>query len=106
MNPSVTVQILDLAINVFVSGGDDELEVPKPPSACPPAPAITSEMSKKDRYRAFQEKAHVKRLKGEMYSLWCDALYKLSIANHVGQSFSCQIISNLLGSKCSQHLTC
>ncbi|CAG0915286.1 unnamed protein product [Notodromas monacha] len=78
----VNEPVLDLAIDIFVCGGDDHLEIPKPPLACPAPPVITSDMTKKEKFKAHVDKIHLKRLKGEMYSLWCDALYKLSIANH------------------------
>lgn len=40
-------------------------------------------MSKDERTRLFKERAILKRQKAEMFSLWCDALYRLSLANHV-----------------------
>lgn len=40
-------------------------------------------MSKEERSKLFKERALLKREKAEMFSLWCDALYRLSLANHV-----------------------
>ncbi len=40
-------------------------------------------MSKMDRMKTYREREIQKREQAEMYSLWCDCLYKLSIANHV-----------------------
>ncbi|KAH7960437.1 hypothetical protein HPB49_019575 [Dermacentor silvarum] len=41
-----------------------------------------SGMSKADKIKVTRERMLNKRRRAEMYSLWCDALYKLSIANH------------------------
>lgn len=40
-------------------------------------------MSKDERSKLYKERAVLKREKAEMFSLWCDALYRLSLANHV-----------------------
>lgn len=40
-------------------------------------------MSKDERSKLYKERAILKREKSEMFSLWCDALYRLSLANHV-----------------------
>ena len=40
-------------------------------------------MSKSDKMKAYRQRNEQKREMAEMYSLWCDSLYKLSIANHV-----------------------
>lgn len=44
------------------------------------------ELSLEERSHVFRERFLLKRKKNEMFSLWCDALYKLSIANHVSRS--------------------
>ncbi|CAN7938572.1 unnamed protein product [Ixodes hexagonus] len=41
-----------------------------------------SGMSKLEKAKVSRERMMLKRRRAEMYSLWCDALYKLSIANH------------------------
>jgi len=40
-------------------------------------------MSKDERSKLYKERIILKRQKAEMFSLWCDALYRLSLANHV-----------------------
>lgn len=44
-------------------------------------------MTKAEKFQAFRQRMHVRRRKAEMYSLWCDALYRLSLANHVSLIF-------------------
>lgn len=70
-------------IQVFNEKGDDSLNVPPPPSECPPAPSLDPSMSSQEKYKVHKERAALKRKRSEMYSLWCDALYRLSLANHV-----------------------
>ena len=72
-----------MIIDVFNNGGSQRLDIPEPPSNCPAPRAITSEMSKTERFNAYRERMSLRRRKAEMYSLWCDALYRLSLANHV-----------------------
>lgn len=65
--------MLELAIKIFNDGGCNELDIP----SCPPelSSLKIEGMSKLKKLKLKQERA-------EMYSLWCDTLYKLSIANH------------------------
>lgn len=72
--------ILDLAIKIFNSNGSKELDIPQPPSALSPPTPVTGDGSIKAK--AFKERTAYKRRKAEMYSLWCDTLYRLSLANH------------------------
>lgn len=72
-------------LQVFNKGGSTKLDVPQPPSSLPPPPSIISEMDKTQRYAAIRQKLQYKRKKAEMYSLWCDCLYRLSLANHVSK---------------------
>lgn len=77
--------ILDVIISVFQKGGDNKLDVPQSPSTLPALPAIpTSDPSITSVERAllFKEKMAHRRKQAEMYSLWCDTLYRLSLANH------------------------
>lgn len=64
-------------------GGSSRLDVPEPPSALVPPPPVTPEMDKGQKYQNFKQRLQYRRKKGEMYSLWCDCLYRLSLANHV-----------------------
>ncbi|KAF8773555.1 DNA-directed RNA polymerase like protein [Argiope bruennichi] len=74
--------ILDLIIDVFRKGGNEELDVPLNPNNFSPAPKISSFMSKRDKAIIWKQKRELKKKKCEASSLWFDCLYKLSIANH------------------------
>nr|XP_012230354.1 PREDICTED: DNA-directed RNA polymerase, mitochondrial [Linepithema humile] len=75
--------ILDILIEIFQNGGSEKLEVPQPPSALPSLKDLISrEGGKVDNSKISHLLVQLKRRKNEMYSLWCDCLYKLSLANH------------------------
>ncbi|XP_029850897.2 DNA-directed RNA polymerase, mitochondrial isoform X2 [Ixodes scapularis] len=74
--------VLDLVVEVFLNKGSQELDIPMPPSECPAAPKFQTGMTKLEKAKVSRERMVLKRKRAEMYSLWCDALYKLSIANH------------------------
>lgn len=74
---------MDVVLQVFRAGGSSKLDIPKPVSAFQSSLPISSSMSKEERSKLYKERAILKREKAEMYSLWCDALYRLSLANHV-----------------------
>lgn len=68
---------------MFNQGGSNCLDVPESPSNLSPPPNPTSDMDKAERFQLFRQKMQYRRKKAEMYSLWCDCLYRLSLANHV-----------------------
>ncbi|GLG94679.1 DNA-directed RNA polymerase [Gryllus bimaculatus] len=74
--------VLDVVIEVFNRGGSTRLDIPQPPTACPQPTPLTSQMTREERVKAFQERIILRRRRAEMYSLWCDSLYRLSLANH------------------------
>ncbi|XP_011193541.1 DNA-directed RNA polymerase, mitochondrial isoform X1 [Zeugodacus cucurbitae] len=81
----VNTDILDVIIKVFQNGGDDKLDVPQPPTSLPPLPSYGEEnttLTTAERSKRFKDKLAHRRKQGEMYSLWCDTLYRLSLANH------------------------
>ncbi|XP_054268813.1 DNA-directed RNA polymerase, mitochondrial-like isoform X1 [Macrosteles quadrilineatus] len=78
----VNKPVLDTVIEVFNNGGSAKLEIPAPSYLCPVAEPITADMNKQERYEAYRHRITLRRQRSEMYSLWCDALYKLSLANH------------------------
>ncbi|XP_053713267.1 DNA-directed RNA polymerase, mitochondrial [Synchiropus splendidus] len=107
--------ILDIIISIFNDRGSEKLDIPPPMSEAPKIPQFNSHNSS----YTSSEKAHMKREVlsakkkcGEMHSLRMDALYKLSIANHVrdkifwfphnmdfrGRTYPCPPYFNHLGS--------
>lgn len=89
----VNTSVLDIILDVFGTGGNKKLDVPQPPSALPPlddgdgastaADGTVMPPSKTDLYNRFRLKLLHRRKQSEMYSMWCDTLYRLSLANHV-----------------------
>ncbi|XP_061743914.1 DNA-directed RNA polymerase, mitochondrial isoform X2 [Nerophis ophidion] len=78
--------LLDIIISIFNDRGNDKLDIPPPLSE---APKVTH-FNPRDASYTVSEKAHLKREVvnarkkcREMHSLRMDALYKLSIANHI-----------------------
>ncbi|KAI8439642.1 hypothetical protein MSG28_013355 [Choristoneura fumiferana] len=73
----VNKPVLDLQLQIFRSGGNKKLDIPPPASsveaAGPPA---------REPAGAFKRRVALARARAEMHSLWCDALYKLALANH------------------------
>lgn len=107
--------LLDIIISIFNDRGNDKLDIPPPLSEAPKIPQFNSH----DPTYTVSEKAHMKReivnakkKYSEMHSLRMDALYKLSIANHMrdeifwfphnmdfrGRTYPCPPYFNHLGS--------
>ncbi|KAM9358308.1 DNA-directed RNA polymerase, mitochondrial [Symphorus nematophorus] len=107
--------LLDIIISIFNDRGSDKLDIPPPLSEAPKIPHFNSH----DFNYTASEKAHMKREVinakkkcSEMHSLRMDALYKLSIANHMrdeifwfphnmdfrGRTYPCPPYFNHLGS--------
>ncbi|XP_070687928.1 DNA-directed RNA polymerase, mitochondrial [Pempheris klunzingeri] len=107
--------LLDIIISIFNDRGSDKLDIPPPLSEAPKIPHFNSH----DPMYTASEKAHMKKEVinakkkcGEMHSLRMDALYKLSIANHMrdeifwfphnmdfrGRTYPCPPYFNHLGS--------
>nr|XP_057929903.1 DNA-directed RNA polymerase, mitochondrial isoform X2 [Doryrhamphus excisus] len=107
--------LLDIIISIFNDRGSDKLDIPPPLSEAPKVPHFNPQETS---YTA-SEKAHLKREVvnarkkcSEMHSLRMDALYKLSIANHIrdevfwfphnmdfrGRTYPCPPYFNHLGS--------
>ncbi|XP_058446370.1 DNA-directed RNA polymerase, mitochondrial [Malaya genurostris] len=81
---TINEKVLDVVLEIFNSGGNAKLDVPEPPSSLPPIVENKprSEMTNYDRFNMMRMKMNHRRKQGDMYSLWCDALYRLSLANH------------------------
>ncbi|XP_051928758.1 DNA-directed RNA polymerase, mitochondrial isoform X1 [Hippocampus zosterae] len=107
--------LLDIIISIFNDRGSEKLDIPPPLSEAPKIPLFNSQ----DSSYTASEKAHLKREVfnarkkcSEMHSLRMDALYKLSIANHIrdevfwfphnmdfrGRTYPCPPYFNHLGS--------
>lgn len=80
----VNKDILDLVIHLFRMGGDPDLTVPydelRMKKIAPPV--LRKEASQADKILYNRDMKKYEQKKREMYSLWCDCLYRLSIANH------------------------
>jgi DNA-directed RNA polymerase, mitochondrial len=83
---NINTEILDIVLDVFNEGGDEKLEIPQPPESLLPPTQPTSEDSNAsnfDKFKYFRDRMTHRKRQSEMYSLWCDAHYRLSIANHL-----------------------
>ncbi|KAF6211097.1 hypothetical protein GE061_014211 [Apolygus lucorum] len=114
----VNQPVLDTIIQVFNSGGSSKLDIPEPPSSSSDVEKISPDMSATERSKLFKKRLLMRRKKAEMYSLWCDALYRLSLANHFrdrifwlphnmdfrGRVYPCPPHLNHLGSDLSRSL--
>ncbi|KAK5641981.1 hypothetical protein RI129_010528 [Pyrocoelia pectoralis] len=73
----VNGSVLDVILEVFNSGGSENLDIPELYTS---SPSLTTTVG--DKKGIFRHKLQMKRKQAEMYSLWCDCLYRLSLANH------------------------
>lgn len=80
----VNGEVLDVVLEVFNNGGSSKLDVPQPPSVLPAPTAFPEgeELTNEKKFHMYKQKMTHKRRQAEMYSLWCDCLYRLSLANH------------------------
>lgn len=108
--------ILDIIISIFNDKGSDKLDIPPPVSEAPRMPSMAphggGQGSQADKASFKRELAKCKKKGAEMHSLRMDALYKLSIANHMrdqlfwfphnmdfrGRTYPCPPYFNHLGS--------
>lgn len=81
---TVNQDVLDVILKVFNDGGNEKLDVPQLPSSleAPAAPENDAELTKTQKFEFYRQRMVHRRKQAEMYSLWCDALYRLSLANH------------------------
>ncbi|XP_037085812.1 DNA-directed RNA polymerase, mitochondrial-like [Pollicipes pollicipes] len=78
----INQQVLDVVLHLFNNNGCAELDIPAPVTQLPPLPTLDSTMTPAEKHQVKQQRAQMSRRKAEQFSLWCDALYKLSLANH------------------------
>lgn len=81
----INTTILDMAIEVFRNKGNLELDIPTSLSHFGSLPRASGEMSQKERAFVYHQRKTMKKEQAEMYSLWVDCLYKLSIGNYVSR---------------------
>ncbi|KAM9174522.1 DNA-directed RNA polymerase, mitochondrial isoform 3-T3 [Mergus octosetaceus] len=74
--------VLDIIISIFNDKGNEKLDIP-PPLSEAPKPPVTPGNSSAWHKSQKHELLLCKKKAAEMHSLRVDALYKLSIANHV-----------------------
>jgi DNA-directed RNA polymerase len=80
----INTRVLDIIIELFVKGGNKDLDLPEyHESNFPKYPERTEEMlTDKLAFKEFiQKKERAQKLCSEQHSLWCTELYRLSIAN-------------------------
>ncbi|XP_031771738.1 DNA-directed RNA polymerase, mitochondrial [Apis florea] len=78
----INIAILDIVIKIFQDGGSAELNVPQSVSVLSPPCSLNKNATIEDKQKIAIIMAQYRQKKSDMYSLWCDTLYKLSIANH------------------------
>ncbi|KPI99844.1 DNA-directed RNA polymerase, mitochondrial [Papilio xuthus] len=81
--------ILDLQIKVFRSGGNKKLDIPSPASSLDASQFAGGGASSgggagggASAAANYKRRLAINRARADMHSLWCDALYKLSLSNH------------------------
>uniref|UniRef100_A0A4W5PZP8 DNA-directed RNA polymerase n=1 Tax=Hucho hucho TaxID=62062 RepID=A0A4W5PZP8_9TELE len=108
--------LLDIIISIFNDKGSEKLDVPPPNSEAPKIPRYNQQDSvtftSAEKAHLKREVVNAKKKCSEMHSLRMDALYKLSIANHMrdevfwfphnmdfrGRTYPCPPYFNHLGS--------
>lgn len=80
----VNTRILDIVIEVFNKGGSDKLHVPKVPDTLLPNAGKPNAAHQDQVIECLFSEPSWKKPEEQagLYSLWCDTLYKLSLANH------------------------
>ncbi|XP_068447589.1 DNA-directed RNA polymerase, mitochondrial isoform X2 [Clinocottus analis] len=118
---SINKPLLDIIISIFNDRGSDKLNIPPPLSEAPQKPdfnAIDPDCTFTEKAQMKKELINAKKKYSEMHSLRMDALYKLSIANHMrdevfwfphnmdfrGRTYPCPPYFNHLGSDVTRAL--
>ncbi|XP_011504783.1 PREDICTED: DNA-directed RNA polymerase, mitochondrial [Ceratosolen solmsi marchali] len=79
---TINSKILDIAIQVFQNDGSIKFHIPRPPTVLGPLPHLSKTADDVQKKKIMKARFDLQRKKNEMYSMWCDTLYKLSLANH------------------------
>lgn len=79
----INTTILDIVLEIFRKGGDNKLEIPELQNSYEPPPQPEDKnLTNEEKFKLFREKLNHQKEQNELYSLWCDAHYRLSLANH------------------------
>ncbi|CAI9552467.1 unnamed protein product [Staurois parvus] len=115
----VNKPILDIIVSIFNDKGNEKLDIPPPLSEAPvlsvPLPGM---LSSREKHAHQKMLVQCRKKTAEMFSLRMDALYKLSIANHLrdqtfwfphnmdfrGRTYPCPPYFNHLGSDVTRAL--
>ncbi|XP_076228642.1 mitochondrial RNA polymerase isoform X2 [Nomia melanderi] len=79
---TINCPILDIVTEIFQKGGCPELNIPQSISKLTAPPRVQQSATVEEKRQAAIAMAKYEQRKRDDYSLWCDALYKLSLANH------------------------
>ncbi|XP_066197717.1 DNA-directed RNA polymerase, mitochondrial isoform X1 [Saccopteryx leptura] len=84
----VNGRVLDLVLTLFTNKGCPRLGVPAPASEAPRPPEcrLPANASPERKTELRRELARCLKMAREMHSLWTDALYRLSLAQHLRHS--------------------
>ncbi|KAI0979897.1 hypothetical protein GJ496_001939 [Pomphorhynchus laevis] len=74
----INVDILSDVTRIFLSGGDDKLDIPVSTDSY-----VNLSKTKKGIKGIKRSQAHQRKQRAEMFSLWCNENYKLSIAHYL-----------------------
>ncbi|KAM5192630.1 DNA-directed RNA polymerase, mitochondrial isoform 2-T2 [Mantella aurantiaca] len=111
--------ILDIIVSIFNGKGNEKLDIPPPLSEAPSVSVrLTGVLNSYEKFTHQKELARCRKKAAEMFSLRMDALYKLSIANHLrdhifwfphnmdfrGRTYPCPPYFNHLGSDVTRAL--
>lgn len=111
--------ILDIIVSIFNDKGNEKLDIPPPLSEAPMISVqLPGMLSPAEKEAHQKELAQCRKKAAEMYSLRMEALYKLSIANHMrdqifwfphnmdfrGRTYPCPPYFNHLGSDVTRAL--
>ena len=80
--------ILDIQLKLFKKGGNQKLAIPPPQSSAPEPPSLKNinELTPDEMKARLRNYFESRKLQREFHSLYCDGLYKFSIASHYRDS--------------------
>lgn len=76
-------KVLDVVLTIFRDGGSKELNVPVYPDMNSVLGKTTPDMLPGQCVSPYTKRKQLMQELQNQYGLWCEALYRLSLANHV-----------------------